>query len=263
MSMLPELEVPQGAIAIHWYGQSSFAFKDAAGMVIQVDPYFPHVRPADTFIHTAPPLDEAALRTDWVLLTHDHGDHTCVESLLRIHAAFPQARFVGPQESIAALRDAGIPEALLSTITADETQSLGAVKLHAVWAKPPAGAPEEGIPAPDVEHLGFVVDFGPVRVYVSGDPINTLGQHDELLAPIAALQPHIGLLTTHPTEGEFPFFEGSVAMAVKLGLRAAVPAHYACFVTRTYDPQRWASAFPQNGPKPVIIPYNQAIVYHP
>jgi hypothetical protein len=78
---------------------------------------------------------------------------------------------------------------------------------------------------------------------------------------LAALEPDIGLLTTHPTEGEFPFFDGSVRTAQRVGLKAAVPAHYACFVKRNYDPREWAAQFPPGGPEPRIIPYNQSIVY--
>lgn len=262
MCMLTDLVVPQGAVGIHWFGQSSFAFRDAAGVVLQVDPYFPRERPAEEFIHAEPPLDEKTLRTDYVLLTHDHGDHTCIESLLRIHAAFPDTHFYGPHESMTRLRASGIPEVFLTSVTAGDTRRLGALKLHAVWAKPPAGVPEDGIPAPDVEHLGYVLDFGMIRVYISGDPINTISRHDDLLESIAAHRPDIGLLTTHPTEGEFPYFEGTVEMARKLKLKAVVPAHYDCFVKRTYDPAIWAAAFPHAGPRPIIIPYNEAIVYH-
>jgi L-ascorbate metabolism protein UlaG (beta-lactamase superfamily) len=261
MGTLANLDVPQDAVAIHWFGQSSFAFKDAAGAVLQVDPHFPSERPTEKFIHPEQPLNEETLRTDAVLLTHDHGDHTCLESLLRIHTAFPEVCFYGPHESMARLRNNGIPEALLSTVTAGDTRQIGTLKLHAVWAKPPAGAPEASIPAPDVEHLGYVLDFGRVRVYISGDPINTISRHDELLEPIIAHEPNIGLLTTHPAEGEFPYFEGSVEMATKLNLKAVVPAHYDCFVERTYDPHSWAAAFPPGGPTPIIIAYNEAIVY--
>lgn len=261
MHTLTSLEVPHDAVGIHWFGQSSFAFKDASGTVLQVDPYFPEARSADEFIHPEPPLNETTLSTDYVLLTHDHGDHTWPESLLRIHAAYPDARYYGPQESMTRLRESGIPEGLLSTVTTGDTQQLGTVKFHTVWAKPPGGVPEDGIPAPDVEHLGYVLEFESVRVYVSGDLFNTISQHDDLLEPIARLNPDIGLLTTHPTEGEFPYFEGSIEMAVKLKLNAAVPAHYDCFVKRTYDPRVWASAFPPDGPTPIVIPYNEAIVY--
>jgi L-ascorbate metabolism protein UlaG (beta-lactamase superfamily) len=255
------LKIPQGAVGIHWFGQSSFALKDAAGTVVMVDPYFPHQRPAEKFIHAEPPLDEARLRVDYVLLTHDHGDHTCIESLQRIHDAFSHVRFVGPEESVARMTANGIPADRVGIIDAGESAALGTMNAHAVWAKPPQGAPKDGIKAPDVAHLGYVVDVGSHRVYISGDPINTFADHDELIQPIAALKPDIGLLTTHPSEGEFPFFEGSAKMATKLGLKTAVPAHYQCFVKRNYDPQEWALHLAADGPQPLIIPYNEAVIY--
>jgi len=255
------LSVPQGAVGIHWFGQNSFALKDSAGTIILVDPCFPKERPADVFIHREPPLDERELPVHYVLLTHEHWDHTFPESLRRIHAAFPEARYYGPPESIARLKENGIPESLLTAVTAGDTVRLGSITVHAFWSKPPQGAPEEGIQPPDVQHLGYVVEIGGVRVYITGDLINTFAEHDELLAPIARLKPDIGLLTTHPTEGEFPFFEGSVKMAMKLGLKAAVPAHYDLFVKRTYDPKEWAALYPPDGPRPIIIPYNGSIIY--
>jgi L-ascorbate metabolism protein UlaG (beta-lactamase superfamily) len=255
------LEVNHGRVGIHWFGQSSFAFKDSEGIVTQVDPYFPEDRPPERFIYPESPLDETTLRTDFVLLTHDHGDHTCMESLLRIHEAFPEAKYVGPAESIMRMGDQGIPDRLLTEVIAGESAPLATMTATAVWAKPPQGAPEDGIKAPDVQHLGYVLEAGRLRIYISGDPINTFADHEELIQPIAALTPHIGLLTTHPDEGEFPFFGGSVEMALKLGLEAVVPAHYSCFVTRDYDPREWAGSFPEVGPEPIVIPYNESIVF--
>lgn len=256
-------QIPENAVGIAWFGQSSFALKDSAGTVVQLDPYFPHERPAERFIYAQPPLDESTLPTDFVLLTHNHRDHTWPESLLRIHEAFPDCRFVGPAESMANLREHGIADALLTTVTAGDSAELGTMHAHVVWAKPPQGAPDDGIKAPDVDHLGYVVEAGGVRVYVSGDPINTFAEHDELIQPIAELKPDIGFLTTHPDEGEFPYFEGSVKMAMKLGLRTAVPAHYSCFVKRDYDPAEWAGRFPEDGPDTLIIPYKGSVVYSP
>lgn len=263
MHAFENLSVPEGAVGIHWFGQSSFALKDASGTIMQVDPYFPHERPATKFIHAEPPLDETTLRTDFVLLTHDHSDHTCAESLLRIHGAFPECRFAGPKESAARMRTAGIPEDMLTVVTAGDTADLGSMTGHAVYSKPPQGAPADDIQPPDVEHLGYVVVAGSVRVYITGDLINTFAEHDELLGPIIDLRPDIGMITTHPTEGEFPFFDGSVKMGVKLGLKAVVPAHYDCSVKRTFDPREWAAGFEPAGPKPVIIRYNEAIVFRP
>lgn len=255
------LAVSENKVGIHWFGQSSFALKHPNGAVVQIDPYFPRERPKDRFIHPEPPLDETALKTDFVLLTHNHGDHTCIESLQRIRAAFPHCRYIGPPESVANLLKNGFPENLITEVTAEDITTLGPMTAHVVWAKPPQGAPEDGIKPPDVQHLGYVVEIGAVRVYISGDPINTFANHETLTQPIAALQPDIGLLTTHPSEGEFPFFSGSADMALTLGLSAVVPAHYQCFVKRNYDPAEWAAQFPAEGPETIIIPYNASIVY--
>ena len=255
------VSVPAAHVGVQWFGQSSFALKDPAGTLVQVDPYFPHARPAEKYIHPEPPLDEATLPTDYVLLTHDHSDHTCVESLQRIHAAFPACRFVGPVESVRRMREAGLPAGLLTTVTAGDTAQLGTLTAHAVWAKPPQGDPAANIDQPDVQHLGYVVEVGGVRVYISGDPIHTFARLDALIDPVARLKPDLGMLTTHPTEGEFPFFDGSVATARRIGLKTAVPSHYNCFVKRTYDPAEWAACFQPDGPPTLIIPYGGHIIY--
>ncbi len=261
MHSFAALSIPQDKVGIQWFGQSSFALKDAAGTLVQIDPYFPRERPAERFIHPVPPLHEVGLQTDFVLLTHDHPDHTCIQSLQRLHTAFPETRFIGPSESVAHLAESGIPDRLLTQAAAGEAIRMNSMKGIAVWAKPAAGHPEAGIDPPDVQHLGYVVEAGKVRIYVSGDPIHTFADRDDLLRPIANLHPHIGLLTTHPTEGEFPFFAGSVETALELGLDAAVPAHYGCFADRDYNPEAWAAVFPEFGPRPIIIPYNSSIIY--
>lgn len=259
MHPFENLFVPQGAVGIHWFGQSSYALKTPDNTIVQLDPYFPRARPADRFIHRRPPLDESTLRTDAILLTHNHGDHTCFESLERFREAFPDLVYVGPFESVQALQQAGFSN--LREIAAGDRITLADLTIHAVLAKPPQGVPADGIAPPDVTHLGYVVDTGSVSIYISGDPINTFGNHESLLQPIRDLKPDIGFLTTHPTEGEFPFFAGSAKIASALGLKTAVPAHYACFVKRNYDPREWAAQL--SGAQPLIIPYNQAVVYQP
>ena len=259
MHPFENLAVPHGAVGIHWFGQSSYALKTPASTIVLIDPYFPRERPPEKFIHSRAPVDESTLRTDGVLLTHNHSDHTCLESLQRLNAAFPDLSYIGPKESIQVLHEAGF--AHLDVVDAGDGIRLADLEIHAVLAKPPQGAPEDGISPPDVTHLGFVVATGAVSIYISGDPINTFGDHEELLAPIRKLKPDIGFLTTHPDEGEFPYFDGSAKIAAKLGLKVAVPAHYDCFVKRTYDPKAWAAQL--SGTEPLIIPYNQATVYRP
>lgn len=261
MHPLNDVVVKEGTIALHWFGQSSYALKDDAHTLTLIDPYFPRERSLERFIQPVPPVDEESIKTDFVLLTHHHRDHTCIESVLRIHAAWPDAVFVGPVESTEAIKEAGVSSERIHTIAAGEQIRLGSMSAHAVYAKPPEGDPAAGIAPPDVTHLGYVIEASGVSVYVSGDPIHTFADREDLTSPVAALRPDLGLLTTHPTEGEFPFFAGSAQMAIKVGLKTAVPAHYACFVKRNYDPREWAAHFPEDGPETIIIPYNGMIRY--
>ncbi len=158
MHPLAALPVPPGRVAIHWFEQSCYALKDAAGAVVQIDPYFPRQRPPDRFIHAQPPLDETTLPPDFVLLTHAHGDHTWPESISRIWGAFPACRFVGPPESIAKiLAETAVDPSHTRVIQAGESVELAGFAVHPVYAKPPAGDPDAGIKPPDVTHLGYVV----------------------------------------------------------------------------------------------------------
>jgi L-ascorbate metabolism protein UlaG (beta-lactamase superfamily) len=262
MHPFEDLNVPVGHVGIHWFGQSTIGLKHPDGAILQVDPYYPRDRPPDRFLHARAPLMEEALHTDLVLLTHDHGDHTCIESIDRMRNAYPDVRFVGPPESCSRIRESGVGTDHITEVTAGDTTTMGPFTARTVLAKPHGGDADAGIDPPDVQHLGYVVDTGDVRLYISGDPINNFADHEELLAPIRSLEPHIGFLTNHPEEGEFPFFDGSGRTAGALGLQTAVPTHYGCFVSRDYDPGQWARHLPI-GVSPLIIPYNQSVVYRP
>jgi L-ascorbate 6-phosphate lactonase len=250
------LKVPEGKVGVQWFGQNSWAFKSPAGKILLVDPYFPHQRPTETFVHPEPPLDEAQLPTDAVLVTHDHLDHTHPETLKRIHAAWPKAVFVGPKESARRASEAGIPAECFVTVEPGSTSDAAGFQAHCTWSKPPQGDAKAGIKPPDVTHLGVVLVLGAVRLYLSGDCIHTFAELDDLVDPVRKLAPQVGFLTCHPTEGEFPFFDGCAKMARRIGLKLAFPAHYQCFAKRNYDPAEWAKTFAGSGVEARVVAYN-------
>lgn len=250
--LLYELKVPEGAVAVSWYGQNSFAIKNSAGSVVLVDPYFPMDRPADKFIHQKRPVEERALQADAILLTHDHNDHTCIESLLRLLEANPDMTIIGPPESIERIEAEGV-SAELWPVVAGERRQAASMTVDTAYSKLPGDGR-------NCMHLGFVVDTGAGKVYITGDLQNDFADKKSLVDPVRALSPDIGILTTHPTEGEFPFFAGSVKMAERIGLKVAIPSHYGCFVKRTYDPFAWANSFSKSSPLRLIIPYRGTVL---
>lgn len=264
MHPFAKLSISKGSVGIHWFEQNSYAIKDSHNTIILIDPYFPHDRPPDVFIHSEPPLDESQLPINYVLVTHAHSDHTCCETLSRIRKYWPGSIFIGPSESInQILKETNTDEKHVKTVSAGESVKIGTMTAYAVCAKPPQGDPKSGINPPDVTHLGYIIEADGIRLYFSGDEINTFAEHDDLIKPIADLHPDIGFITLHPSEGEFPFFDGSIKMAERIGLKTVVPAHYSCFVKRDFDPNKWASGFSPNGPKHLIIPPNSHIIYKP
>lgn len=264
MHPFTQTAVPAGAAAVHWFEQSSFAVRDAAGTLTLIDPYSPHERPAGRFIHADPPMDEAEWPADFVLLTHAHGDHTNPETVTRLHAAAPSARYLGPQEAIDQIvAETPVTAAQCTAVAAGGHAPIGSMTVRAVYAKPPGGDPGAGIAPPDTPHLGFVVEAGRHRLYFSGDPINTFAEHESLTAPVAALRPTVGFLTNHPTEGEFPYFDGCVRMAERCRVGLAVPSHYGCFVARDYDTAAWAAAFAAGQTPTLIIRRDAHAVFEP
>ena len=259
MHPLAQTNVADGAMAVHWFGQNSYGLRTSTGVVVLIDPYFPHDRPADRFIHAEPPVDEASLPVDIVVMTHDHSDHTHPETLARIAAASKDAIFVGPIESKRHVPEIGISQDRFVVMSPAEMKKIRGVEIHALLSKPVDGDPASDIPAPKVAHLGYVIAAGGVRIYNSGDCINTIADIDELVLPIRDLSPQVGFITTHPTEGEFPFFEGSVRLAERCGLQIAFPSHYQCFVKRTFDPERWKQHFGDSSIDARSIGYNTMV----
>ena len=242
MHRLNNQAVEKNCAGVAWFGQNSFAIKSHGGTVVLTDPYFPAHRPGDKFFHPVVPEGVFGLAPDFILLTHDHSDHTDVETIHKYLEAYPALKVIGPRESIAHLGTGDV-------IAAGQTVTMGDMAVTALYSK----VPQEGM----ITHLGYVIKTGDgVKVYVSGDTQNDLARNDFLLDPIIRENPHIGLITTHPTEGEFPFFEDTAVLAQKADMRFAVPAHYGCFSKRSFDPFAWQRVFPLHGAMPVIIPYN-------
>jgi L-ascorbate 6-phosphate lactonase len=224
--------VPEGAIALWWLGQASYALK-AAGTVVYVDPY---LQSSDRRLSPPPFAPEAVTNADLVLLTHDHTDHVDPKALPGIAVASPKARFVAPRPIVGRVAElVGGAERVVAAV-ADEALSLGAAEVIPV----PAAHEQLELVADGYTHLGYTLRLGGRTVHHTGDTTPYEGQiervkaHgvDVLLVPINGRDYY---RTKRGTIGNMDYREAG-DFAVDVGAKVAVPMHYGMFQGNTVPP---------------------------
>src|SRR5258708_4037976 len=176
-------ETGGGHAAFWWLGQHSFILK-LAGKVIYIDPYFdPHpARQTPTLL-----AHDELSNADLVLVTHDHGDHLCPESLKALCNQSLRCTFVSPRTATnRMLIDAGIPDERLVTFSAGESAGISGIKVTAIKGKHEFfdEDPELGFP-----WLGYVIEADGLTLYHAGDTI----MYEGLLTTLRAW-PHFDVL---------------------------------------------------------------------
>jgi len=232
-----ELVVAPGHLAFWWLGQMGIVLK-LGTTVIYIDPFL-----SPSSDRLLPPLlspldiDNA----DYILGTHDHGDH--IDRAVWPQLAFrsPQARFVVPGLLVDILsHDLQIPKEKF--IASEDGRSIELTDLHIL---PIAAAhefldrhPETG----QFPYQGYVVEGNGVRVFHTGDSckyegmetkLRDLGHIDALFLPINGRDAQhlqagiIGNMT----------YQEAVDLAGTLAVGLAVPCHYDMFESNRADPE--------------------------
>jgi L-ascorbate metabolism protein UlaG (beta-lactamase superfamily) len=213
-----------------------------------IDPFFSRLGPPEKYVHAEAPLRAEELGADAVVCTHDHSDHTDGEFLSALARSWPEARFFGPPESAERMRGAGVPAARVEALESGQVVEVGGASVRAVLSKTAEVS--------DVAHFGYVVGYPGATIYDTGDVMRGITREPALMAPLERAAPDVALITTSPTEDEFPDFAEAAALAEAIGARVAVPAHYGCFARRTFDPAGFAEAFRRSATtRAEIIPY--------
>lgn len=232
--------IDSSQIAMQWLRKSSFAFKDISGNVLVVNLYFPTHRPAAEFLHRARPIAEELSFYHSVLVTHNHRGHNCIESQLEIFSSKDKVGLVADESSCKAMIRQEVAASRIRKIKAGERLGLWRDGWVAtVDSKPIVAAVGSGKQRQETEHLGYLIYFNEKVLYLSGDPASDFSARPELVDPVRLFSVVFGCLTSHPDEGEFSYFEGSAEIAVAIGLKVAIPAHYDCFRALSYDASIW------------------------
>ncbi len=232
------------SLHIAWLGQAGFAF-GYADRFLMIDPYlsdflaakyrgreFPHVR------LMPPPVEPHEVRAlDMVLATHRHSDHMDPEGLPALMANNPSARLVLPRALMAHAAGLGID--VSRSIGLDAGESLDASRDIRIRAVASAHETLDRIETGEHLFLGYILQFGNISVYHSGDCVpyeglaETLSQFqiDVALLPVNGRSEFLG---SRNIPGNF-FFSEAVALCRSAGIPELVCHHFGMFAFNTVE----------------------------
>lgn len=231
------LTLAPGACAFWWLGQLGYILK-IKGTIFYLDPFLapsPH--------RNVPPLLDPTEIThaDWVLGSHDHGDHIDPYAIPRIAEASPQARFVCSRVAQRKLLQLGVPQERIVALDDGITFQEGDLTITPI----PAAHefldrdPELGYP-----YLGFVIEMDGVAVYHAGDTVRYEGMAPRLKrwALDVAFLPINGRDAARLARnciGNMVYQE-AVDLAGEIEPRLTVPGHYEMFSNNSENPALFA-----------------------
>jgi L-ascorbate metabolism protein UlaG (beta-lactamase superfamily) len=233
---------PGAGIELWWLGQSGFLVKSAAGRVL-FDPYLsdsltrkyertdkPHTR------MTRRAIAPSELRSiNVVTSSHNHTDHLDAETLSAVFAFNPTAKFVIPEANRVFVADRlGCDPDWPMGMTDGESLAVDGFEFHAV---PAAHNEIERDKFGRCKYLGYVVRFGQVTVFHSGDTL----RYPQMVALLRPFSVDVALL---PINGNRParhvagnlLGDEAAQLAHEIGARVVVPCHYDMFEFNTESP---------------------------
>jgi L-ascorbate 6-phosphate lactonase len=209
-------------VTLTWYGQAIFLLRSEVVSVI-IDPYFSNSCAVQGFIRLyAPPVRRGGLDIDYVISTHDHGDHLDIETL-RDYLGWKH--FIGPSSCVVHLEREGFPSEKLQTLNRGGQVKVGDIRVSAVHAEHTE------------DSIGIIAEIQGKRLYFSGDTLM-----NSALFPIVDEKPDVGFLCINGKFGNMTWQE-AVIFAHALKLKAVYPCHYDLFAVNAEDPSFFVMAF--------------------
>ncbi len=241
MDLIRAYDVPERSVAVWWLGQSGYIFKTPAGTLAGVDLYL-----TDSCAAAHPGMDltrrvpvmiaPEELRIDLFACTHNHADHTDVETIRGISKG--EMTFAGPAPSCEVFRREGVsPDRILMTWP-DCDVRFRDIRIRGTFALPTDDT--------DLNHMGFVFEFGEgPKIYITGDT-----DACDLVYSAAKHAPDVMIAVINGGFNNLSHWEAAqLAAKVKPGI--AIPSHYDMFPDNAADPRQFQAALKVLAPEVV------------
>ena len=237
-------QIPEGAVGIWRLGQGGFVFKTSENKVIVVDPYLSDSVEKNGGLKRMVkiPIKPEEVVTDFVLLTHDHLDHTDPETITKIAQV---RRFIGPASVCRHLRKLGIVEGKITEINRGQERIIDGIKITAAFTKHTK------------DSVGYFVGVDSIVIYITGDT-----EYDEKLKEAGKYKPDIMLICINGKWGNMSA-EDAALLTREIYPKLVIPMHYGMFKENTADPNDFLTALDKYkvNCKKKVLDFNSCFIY--
>ena len=212
-------------ISLYWLGGAGYIIK-AANLTIGLDIYLSDScsNEKDDFKRLVPPpLAPEEIELDYLLATHEHGDHFDTESIDKIINKNTNTKLIGPGTVVKIAQELGIDKERLIKLDRNESIELGKMKIAGVFS-------DHGKHSPDA--IGVIIEINQKSIYFTGD---TCYRPD--ISQLVPIKMGIKLLIV-PINGKFgnPDAKDASYIAAWVKPEIVIPCHFWMFKEHGGDP---------------------------
>ena len=175
-----------------------------------------------------PPVDPSTLELDYLIASHDHGDHLdtgCIREWFSRHQAL---KLIGPRSSLSTAGDAVPMDRKITLERGGALKLNSAITIRGVFC-------DHGDLSPDA--IGVVFEIGKTRIYFTGDTCF----RPDLQELTGFFDVDILIVPINPTFGN-PGPDGAAQIVRMFKAKKVIPCHYWLFMEHGGDPASFASA---------------------
>ncbi len=243
MSLMQEIRmfpVPDGAVALWWFGQNGYVFKTPEGTLASVDLYLTDhcacLYPGFDLKRRVPVLiPPEEVEVDLYTCTHSHADHTDPETIRGLRNK-DTMEFVGPHPSCEIYAAEGVESGRIVPAWPSCEIEFRDIHIRGTFALPTDDT--------DLNHMGYIFTFGNgPKVYVTGDT-----DYTDLLSSAARYQPDLLITVINGGFNNLSHYEAA-ELAARVKPKAAIPCHYDMFADNCVDPKQFRASLRHKAPE--------------
>jgi L-ascorbate metabolism protein UlaG (beta-lactamase superfamily) len=224
-----------------WLGQSGFLLQWKGKRVV-MDPYLsdsltkkyaatdkPHTRMSELVISPA-----SLKNIDILSSSHNHTDHLDADTIIPILKSNPGIKFIVPEANRSFVAErVKVSASSLTGIKDGQMVKLGEFSFHGIPSKHDEIERDENN---NCRYMGYVIEFGPYKIYHSGDTL-WFEEMIGLLRPFkldVAILPINGNVPERKVQGNLDCQEAAT-LGKSIGARIVIPCHYDMFSFNSAD----------------------------